>query len=198
MDRQQAEQDIKMIRQVMEQSARYTHFSGLSGPISGVLALAGCAATYWVDKAVAARHQPAWLIVTWSLVLVLSIAQDMFLAQRKARRNGQTIWVPATYRLMKSVLPGVYIAFILSVVALYDGAPDVIPAVWALGYGTALCAAGMISVKEVWMYGIVQLVTGTVGLFFMSSPPYSLYLLALTFGVYQILFGIVVTRRYGS
>jgi len=198
MDIQQAEQDLQLIRQVMEQSARYTHFSGLSGAISGGLALAGTGATYWVYGNTALSGQPLWYVLIWSVVLVASITQDLFLAQRKARRSGQSIWVPATYRLIKAVLPGVYIAALLSAVALYDKAPDVIPAVWALGYGTALCAAGLITVREVSIYGIVQLVTGTIGLFVMSKPPYSLALLALTFGIYQIIFGIVVTRRYGS
>lgn len=199
MEKQQAELDLRVIREVMEHSARYTHFSGLSGVLSGILGLAGTGVTYWIDKTVSVPYQPPYYIVTWSLVLVLAIAQDLFLAQRKARRDGATIWVPATYRTIKSALPGAYMAALLSVVALYyDGAPDVVPAVWALGYGVALCAAGMITIRAVRIYGALQIITGTLGLFYMSRPPYSLVLLALTFGVYQIIFGIWLTRKHGG
>jgi hypothetical protein len=36
MEKQQAEKDIKLIREIMERSARYTHFTGLSGVLSGI------------------------------------------------------------------------------------------------------------------------------------------------------------------
>ena len=51
-----------------------------------------------------------------------------------------------------------------------------------------------------WYYGLLQLATGTAGMLAMVlwkvGPPYSLYLVALCFGVYQIAFGIWMTRKH--
>ena len=203
MDKQSAESNLQLIRDVMESSARYTHMSGWSGVISGVLALIGCALTYWINDHIAAAAQNPLYIVTWCSVLVLAIGDDLFLAHRKAKARGQSVWNPATYQVLKAIFPGLFVAAVISFVALYEGAIDAIPAVWAMGYGAALCAAGMFTTKEVWRFGLLQLFTGAAGMIAMVIwnkswsvyPPYSLYLVALCFGVYQIAFGIWMTRK---
>jgi hypothetical protein len=196
MDKPQAEQDIRMIREIMERSTRYTHFTGLSGVLSGIAALIGTYALYWIYFNVPLSDQNKWSLITWLLVFAFAISEDFILAQRAARKKGSTIWAPATYHVLQAVFPGVFIAFVISLVALIDGALDAIPGVLALGYGAALCSAGMFSHKEVWIYGLVQLITGTIAIFFMSKIPYSLYAMALCFGVYQILFGIWIAAKY--
>lgn len=196
MDKFQAEEDIKLIRDVMERSAKYTHFSGLSGVLSGIFALIGCAITYWVNFNIAEARQYPIYIVVWSSVLVAAIAEDMILAQWRAKKNGGTIWTPATYQVLKAVFPGLFVAFVISLEVVREHSIDAIPAVWALGYGAALCAAGIFSIKEVWYYGILQLITGTLGLYVFCNPPYNFYQLAVSFGIYQILFGLWIAGKY--
>lgn len=197
MNRVEAEENIKVIRDIMERSVRYTHFSGLSGIIAGMLALLGCAATIWV-----AWHNIWWweipsYIGIWVAVFVLAVAQDAFFAHLKAKRNGQSILNPATFLVIKAVLPGIILAMVTSIRALQLNELDAIPALWALGYGVAASAAGMFSVKEVRVFGLVQLLTGAVGLFLFSDWFASIYLLAVSFGLYHIIFGIWMWRRYG-
>lgn len=196
MDKSQAENEIKIIREVMDRSARYKHFSGLSGVISGLFAIIGCAATYWVNYHVSQPKQNTAFAFIWCSVLFAAIAEDLMLAQWRAKKDGGTIWTPATYQVLKAAFPGVFVAFVISLEALREGAIDAIPSVWALGYGTALCAAGTFSIKEVWYYGIIQLITGTLGLFAFSNPPYNFYQLLLSFGIYQIFYGIWIARKY--
>lgn len=99
MDRHSAEENLQVIREVMERSARYTHFSGLSGVISGVLALIGCAATWLIYERVDPARANLYYILTWCAVLALAMAEDLLLAHLKARANGQSIWNPATYQI---------------------------------------------------------------------------------------------------
>jgi hypothetical protein len=199
MDRVRAEEDIKLIRDIMEKSARYTHFTGLSGVISGFLGLAGCWATVWIALKFSFEQQKSLFIITWVAVLVLALVQDFALAQRNAKRSGGSIWTPATYQVLKAVFPGVFVAFIISLECLREGSYAAIPCIWALGYGAALCAAGMVSTREVSTYGVIQLVTGSLGLLLLSSrPENTFYLLALSFGVYQILFGLWMARKQRS
>jgi len=197
MDKVQAEKDIKLIREVMETSARYTNLSGVSGIIAGVLALLGCALTYWITFAFQGGEQITWYAITWVLILGISILQDLVLAQRKARSRGEEYFTPATLQVYKAVLPGIFVAAVLSIRALTLGELDAIPALWALGYGTALCAAGRFSAREVRVFGVIELTTGAIALFFFSTWDYSLYVLGLSFGMYHILFGLWMTRKYG-
>lgn len=197
MDRQSAENDLQLIREVMERSARYTHFSGLSGVLSGILGLIGCAVTYWINSNVDHQMHNLWYLTAWSTVLILAIVEDLFLAQRKARASGQTIWSPATYQVIRAVLPGALMAAVLSYAGLYCGLRNSLSAIWSLGYGVALCAAGMFSIKEVSRYGVLQLATGSVVMLFLRDWPYSFYLAAgLSFGLYQILFGLYIAWKY--
>jgi len=82
--------------------------------------------------------------------------------------------------------------------ALVIDLPDAIPAIWAMGYGAAICAAGMFSVREVRIFGVVELVSGAVAFVFMSYWPVSLYVLAVTLGLYHIIFGVWLMCRYGQ
>lgn len=194
MDKKTAEEDLGITREVMERASHYIHFSGISGVLSGILGLAGCAATYWIDGHLPSRAHDVWYMAVWSTVLILAIVEDLFLAQRKARAKGETIWNPATCQVIKAMLPGVLIAIVWSYTALHSDFRNVISAIWALGYGAALCATGMFSIKEVWRYGILQLITGTIGILFLSNWHYSFYLAGLSFGVYQILFGLLIAK----
>lgn len=197
MDKAEAAEDIKLIREVMETSARYTNFSGISGIIAGTLALLGCGATYWVTLALPGVLLIRSYVIIWVLVLAISIFQDFALAQRKARRRGEDYFTPATAQVYKAVLPGIFVAVVLSIRALTLRELDAIPALWCLGYGAAICAAGRFSVREARIFGAVQLISGAIGLFLFATPPESLYFLAVTFGVYHILFGLILTRKYG-
>lgn len=197
MDRTQAEENISVIREIMERSARYTNLSGISGIIAGLLALFGCWFTYWIYFNTPLDGQNTWYMITWITIFFLALGQDFFIAQRKAKRRGETFLTPATYQVFKAVLPGILIAFALSFRAMLHGDLDVIPAIWTLGYGVAVCAAGSFSVKEVKIFGAVQLLTGIFGLFFLSDWYNSMYMLGLSFGVYHILFGIWMSKKYG-
>ncbi|MCL5104727.1 MAG: hypothetical protein M1133_11530 [Armatimonadetes bacterium] len=197
MNKTQAEEDIRLIREVMERSAKCTNFSGVSGIVAGMVSLAGCYLTWWATMKLPPAKQPVWYIVIWVSAFVIAVGQDSFLAARKAKRAGLTYFGPATWQLYKAVFPGVFVAFVISVVAFSQGSIDPIPAIWALGYGTALCAAGMFTVKEVRTFGVIQLITGAVGLVFFTEWYSSLYLLAVSMGLYHIIFGLWLTRKYG-
>ena len=186
----------------MESSGRYTMLSGLSGIIAGALALIGCYLTAFVWASVPTVDQnPAYLAI-WISALVLAVAQDRVFAERKARKAGGTAWTPATRQALKALLPGMFLALVLSLRALTTFEYDAIPPIWILGYGVSLCAAGMFSIRQLRIFGVVQLITGAVAVFLPSIPMFdhpavSLYLVALSFGVYHIIYGAITRRECG-
>jgi hypothetical protein len=198
MNKIHAEEDLKIIRDVMETSARYTSFSGISGVFAGLLALAGCGVTYWISNNIDYhKDQNLWYTITWVAVFITAISQDFLLARSKARRCGESIWNPASIQVIKALIPGVFISLMLSIYAAIIDDLEVIPAIWTLGYGVAICAAGRFSVSEVRIFGVIQLITGALGLFLLSDWMCSLCFMGLTFGVYHIIYGLWLMRRYG-
>lgn len=146
MDKLQAVDDIRTIREIVERSTKYTHFTGLSGVISGFAALVGTYITWWIYcSSLPVMMQGVWSLVTWVAVFVFAIGQDFLLAQRRDVQH-------------------------------------------AGGRHLRRCAA----------------CDGAASLFFMlglpldaALAPYSIGTLALCFGVYQIIFGLVIAARYG-
>lgn len=204
MDRLEAEDNLKLIREVMERSARYTHLSGLPGVIAGLLALAGCWGTIELAQKAALRPAPDnWAMykpefaAIWIGVFVLAISQDILLGYLKTRKTGEPYFTPAFWQVMKAVAPGVFVGAVISLVILSQNTPDAIPPIWTLCYGAALCAAGIFTVKEVRVFGVIELVIGAVGLVFFSYPETSILFMAVSFGLSHIIFGIWMARRYG-
>lgn len=197
MDKIQAEEDLRAIRTIMEKSTRYTDFSGLSGIIAGVMALIGCATTIWVAWNSIWWSQTNAYVMIWVCVLVAAVAENAYFGNRKAKQNGEKLLNPASIQVIKAVIPGMAIATILSIKALILNEWEAIPSLWTLGYGVAACSAGMFSVSEVKIFGVIQLITGTLGLFLISTWVDGMFLMALSFGIYHIIFGFLLARKYG-
>lgn len=196
MNSAHAQENLQVIRDIMEKSARYTSFSGLSGVIAGCLALFGCWLTYWIAVNSSFGAENGRLFIAWLSIFILAVGQDLVITLIKRSRRGESGLPPVTVQVLKAVLPGVFVAFLLSYRAMTLNELDAIPALWALGYGVAVSAAGMFSIKEVRVFGLLQIVTGAVGLF-LATPAHSLLTVALSFGLYHIIFGIYMSRKYG-
>jgi hypothetical protein len=197
MDNIQAEESIRTIREIMERSAKYTNFSGLSGIVSGLLAIAGCIVSLRVAGSDRWGNEPLTYVLIWSFVFLAALSQDAFLANRKAKRNGDKLLNPASIMVIKAVTPGILLALTLCVRGVLLKDWNHIPVYWTLCYGVAASAAGLFSVPEVRIFGWVQLITGAIALFLVSTWASAMLLIALSFGLYQILFGLWLSHRYG-
>jgi len=197
MDNFQAEANIKTIREIMERSTRYTNFSGFSGIIAGLLALCGCGVSLWIAGDQKWGNDPITYMVIWGIVFIAAVTQDFLFASRKAKNNGDKLLNPASIMVIKSVLPGIALALALSIKGIVTKDWNTIPVYWTLCYGVADYAAGAFSVPEVRTFGLAQLITGIIGLFVVTNWTSCMFLIALSFGLYHILFGIFILRKYG-
>ena len=92
------------------------------------------------------------------------------------------------------------IAVVLTVQLFNDANADAvghyiryIAPIWMMCYGTGVYAAGLFSVRLPRLLGIGFIAVGAVGILFFAG--YGLLLVALSFGLMHIVFGIVVLRR---
>jgi len=171
----------------MERAGSFTAVSGWGAVVVGTTALAAAAL---------ASVQPTtfrWLAV-WLAEGVLAATIGGFAMARKSRRIGLPLLAGPGRKFLLSFCPAIIAGGLLTA-GLAGNAPEAIPAVWLLLYGTGVVAAGAFSVPVVPIQGFCFLALGAAAL---AAPVAGDALLAAGFGLAHIGFGLVIARRYGG
>jgi hypothetical protein len=187
--RDHAIENLRFIRETMERSASFTGVPGWGGVAMGVTAL--------VAAALAVRQPTveAWL-TTWLMEAALAIVIGAWAVSVKARAVNLPLLSGAVRKFVLSLSPP-FVAGILLTSALYrTGHTALLPGLWLLLYGAGVVTGGAFSVRIVPVMGVCFMAVGAVALFSPSS--WGDLWLAAGFGGLQILFGIIIARRYGG
>src|SRR5579862_3501314 len=193
----EAEENLRVIRELMERSTRYSTFSGLSGISAGLVSIAGCVVQqFWVGA------DPARFILNWGLVILLVIGIDFMLTKRRAPMVGKTINSRLGRQMFLAAFPGLATGALLTLFFLQHGLTDRVYPFWMLCYGIAVSAVGLFSQREVARLGAAFLATGALTFILSSVGPFSAYpaalglvLTAVSFGGFHIAYGMAVSRR---
>jgi hypothetical protein len=201
---QEAQENLRVIRDLMERSTKYSTFSGLSGVLAGLVAITGCLIQYFYVLALPLDSRNTAFLINWSIVIILAIGFDFLLTKRRAPQVGKTIVSRLGKQMALAALPGLGTGALLSLVLLHHGLMDQIYPFWMLCYGAAVCAVGLFSQREVTRLGWAFVGTGAVTLLlhYLSSTPQQgaligLIMTGIAFGGFHIVYGIVVSRRGG-
>lgn len=202
----EAKEHLRVIRQAMERSTKYSTLSGLSGVAVGCIALVGCLLTQYVVKA---APEPQWkflFVGVWMLVLAFSLLADYLLSKRRAAHVGKTARSPLGKHLMRAAAPGflaavafsAFYALKLGSLGGYTMAGAYLYGAWMLCYSVSLLSVGMFSVREVSYLGWAFLIAGCATLLLPSESMFGpRAMMALTFGGFHIAYGLWMGRKYG-
>ena len=165
----EARENLRVIRQVMERSTKYSTLSGLSGVLVGLTAIAGVAATRHVRRhlrppaALAAdlAGRPGRWPSPWTSPA--TSAGRPRSASASSRPWARTSWWPPCRPSSPGPLLTVF--FALHHLLFY------VWGAWMLCYGLAICAVGLFSVRPVSYLGMAFVLAGALTLFL--RPPVS-------------------------
>jgi hypothetical protein len=189
---QEARENLRVIRQVMERSTRYSTLSGLAGVLIGLTAIAGVAVTWRLGDPYA---HPVRLALVWLCVLALAVAIDFGRNKRRAAQVGKRVVSPLGAHIVLAALPAFFGGAVLTAfLAIHHLLPDIWGA-WMLCYGLAICAVGLFSVRPVSYLGGAFVLAGALTLTLPILPP--LGMMCLTFGGFHIVYGAWTARRDG-
>src|SRR5258708_15819013 len=88
---QEAAENLRVIRDLMERSTKHSTFSGLSGVLAGTYSIAGALLQWlWLPRAFPTYPVKSFLAL-WAIVIALTIGTDFLLTKRKAARLGETV-----------------------------------------------------------------------------------------------------------
>lgn len=173
----------------MERAGSFTAVPGAAMVVIGVTALIAA------PIAAATETGSGWLTV-WIVDGVLAAALSGIAIGRKAKRLSLPLRSGPSRRFWLAFLPSLVAGAILTTALVAHGMGSFLPGTWLLLYGTAVTAAGALSVRIVPLMGIAFMALGVAAL--VAAPGYGNVLMAMGFGVLHIVFGFLIARRYGG
>jgi len=184
-----AADNLRFIRETMENAGRFTAVPGWGGVGMGVTALVA---------AFAATRQPTtgrWLAV-WLAELAVAVAIASVATVLKARAAKGQVFSAAGRRFALSFVPPLLVGALLTIVLYQAGLTNVLPGMWLLLYGTAVVTGGAFSVRVVPVMGLCMMVTGAIAL--LAPAAWGNIFMAVGFGGLQIVFGSLIAHRHGG
>ena len=192
-------EDLKVIREMMEKSTKFLSLSGLSGVSAGITALiGGLFAYFYITKA---RLESGTLTTSNILylsfgalsVLIVAFCLAIYFSRRKAHKRNQKLMNKATlYTLYNLAIP-LITGGIISLIMILRGTAEFVVPITLIFYGLALVNASKYTFEEVHYLGITEIVIGLLAAVFVNN---GLIFWILGFGVCHILYGIILYRKY--
>lgn len=182
-------ENLRFIRLTLERSASFTAVPGWGGFAMGISALLA---------ALIAAKQPTtarWL-ATWLIEAPIAILIGIWSARRKARAANLPVFSGPGRKFALSLFPPLLAGAVVTIALYRAGLTSVLPGLWLLLYGTGVVTGGAFSVKVVPVMGLCFMFAGTLALFAPAS--WGNWLMGAGFGGLQILFGIIIARKYGG
>ena len=186
---EQAESNLRFIREKMEHASRFTGVPGWGGVMMGVVALV--AAVVAANQATPERWLSVWLVAALIASLIGGWTMD-----RKARAVGTTMLFGKGRRFLLGLLPPIAAGALLTLVLYRAGMLAAIPGLWLLMYGTAEVTGGAFSIRLIPLMGVCLMALGLVA--FFAPFEWGNWLLAAGFGGLQIGFGLVIAYKHGG
>ncbi len=182
-------ESVRVIRDAMERAGSFTAVPGYGMVAIGLTALvaAGIASSTETGE--------AWLN-TWIVEGCLAAAISVFSIARKARRLGISLASGPARKFALAFVPSLVAGAVLTASLSAHALGSLLPGTWVLLYGTAVTAAGALSVRIVPVMGVLFMALGALML--VLSPGYGDALMAAGFGGLHVVFGVIIARKHGG
>lgn len=182
-----ASRDLERIRTLMDRATEYSHLSGLSILLSGILAVAGVAACWILRLDFNLPGHQHGLAAVWGSVFGVAAAQGVAFSIANARRKTEPAWSPLTRQVVVAMLPALFSGAALTGYGLQTGQIDLLPPCWMLAYGSSLMGLGLFAGWRIRLAAVAFLVLGAASLFLWKD--HGLITMLATFGGLHLVLG---------
>lgn len=196
-------EDLKEIKEIMNRTTAFISLSGLSGVSTGITALAGAfiafktifkSNNYLVHNAVElSREHLNYLLIIAIATLLVSIALALFFTRRKTKKQNLNLWDEQSKRLIINLLIPLVTGGLFCLMLLAKGFVGIILPLTLVFYGLALVNGSKYTLPEIRTLGIIQILLGLLAFQLIN---YGLLFWAFGFGVAQIIYGLIIQRKY--
>jgi hypothetical protein len=190
--------DIEIIRKLMERSSLFLILSGLGSISVGIFALLGVGYAHYLLQDFTAnpyavgilKSKLLWLGAGTFACALLSVVVFSFIRSKKLQIP---FWSSVTRRLIINIaIPFIAGSFIV-LRLLMVGSFSLIAPVSLIVYGIAIFCGSQYSTDESRYLAVAEMLLGGIAIWFLD---YSLWFWATGFGIFHILFGLVLWFKY--
>jgi hypothetical protein len=204
IDPSSAEEDLRIIRTLMERAATYRAISAPTALVGGALSLLSAAfiarSDILIDRAIRARE----FAMIWVVVLALTMIVNAFFVSREARNSGRPFISSGMKLALRAIAPTLIVPAILTVwflkIGYLGGLELELVAVWVVFYGLGLLSTALFAPRSLAILGWAFLLTGlsvpiaanaVAGL----STDVASFVMGITFGLYHLIYAVFTWPR---
>jgi len=205
--RAKAEEDLRVIRSLMERATVYRAISAPTALVAGLLSTLAAVAIYWNNEVSLFFDRPMrgrQFAEFWIAVLFVALAANTFFIWREARRTGRPFVSSGMKLAVRGIapcllVPAAFTAWFFGTGYL-GGAELELVVVWIVSYGLALLSTALFAPRSLALLGWAFLLSG------MAIPalnnliedfPIDIPLAAMgtTFGLYHLIYAAFTWPR---
>ena len=201
-ERMTAEENLRIIRQLMERATVYRAVAAPSALVAGILSLLAAGAVYYnneVRSILGRTVRPREFALLWVGVLILAALGNAYFLWREANRDGRPFVSAGMKLALRAITPNLLIPAAFTVWFYqtgYLGAQELeLVTVWVAFYGLALLSTNLFAPQSLTFLGWAFLLTA------LGAPVLSEWIdrltddapdtiMGLTFGVYHLIYAI--------
>jgi len=205
--RTEAEENLRIIRSLMEKATVYRAISAPGALVGGIGAIVVAGWGMWGSRMDGALSLPtAHFLAPWLGLLVAVTAMNFFLLARDAARRGEAFVSPGMRLALRAMLPGLLGGGLMAVPFGFS-VPDLLAVFWVLFYGISLLAASHFAPKSICWLGrgffaaaVVLVASSLTGIPALesSSPLFRAHLImGVCFGLLHLVYATLTWPRRG-
>ncbi|MEP7014243.1 MAG: hypothetical protein ABI925_02270 [Verrucomicrobiota bacterium] len=200
--RSKAEEDLRVIRVLMERATVYRAISAPTAIVAGSLSILAAGAIYWNNegtpvfgRAIRGRE----FVMVWLAVLIMAAAANTFFIWREARKNGRPFISSGMKLALRAITPCLLIPMAFTgwfYSTGYLGAAELdLVVVWVVFYGLALLSTTLFAPHSLAILGWAFLLSGLAlpaltNLIEYFSIDLPLVTMGVTFGAYHLIYAV--------
>jgi hypothetical protein len=205
-ERLSAEENLRVIRTLMERATVYRAISAPTALVAGLLSISAAAAIFLSEANVTVGRpiRSRQFAIAWIIVLILSLAANTFFVWREARKTGRPFISPGMKLALRAIAPCLLIPAAFTgwfFTTGYLGGEELeLVVVWVAFYGLALLSTALFAPHSLAVLGWAFLFTG------LSVPALVNWIeglpgdipnlaMGITFGLYHLIYAAATWPR---
>jgi hypothetical protein len=209
-ERSRAEEDLRVIRTLMERATVYRAISAPAALVAGLLSILSAVMIYLNNDIQLIFGRPIGsreFAAIWIDVLVLALLANTFFVWREARNSGRPFISSGMKLAIRAIAPNLLIPLVFTVWFFkrgFLGGQDLeLVVVWVVFYGLALLATALFAPRSLAILGWAFLLTGLavpvlVDLVDELAGDVPTVVMGLTFGLYHLIYAAWTWPRKGA
>jgi len=206
-ERSKAQQDLRVIRSLMERATVYRAISAPAALVAGFLSIFAAAAICLNDQTRLGINRPVQgraFAAIWLTVLIIAVATNAFFIWREAKKDGRPFISAGMKLSLRAIAPNLLIPAAVTLWFLLSGykgaAEQELVVVWIAFYGLSLLSTGLFAPRSLVSLGWAFLLTALALPALRNAGgdlPANLPNIAMgiTFGLYHLIYAVCAWPR---